>query len=649
MVPAHFMGFDFALVGERVDRSLTSQTLHILSWWRFGELPSLLRYVVKWLALVLPLGAAVGSACALFLWSLEAVTTLRFQYPWLLYGLPIAGVGVGLLYHWLGRTVESGSNLIVDEIHEPGGGVPTRIVPLVFIGTIVTHLCGGSAGREGTAVQMGGGIASAFARKLRFLAPIDVRTLLMTGVAGGFGGVFGTPLAGAVFAMEVLAIGRISYEAVLPCLIAAIVADWSCGAWHVGHTPYHVAAISAEGHSHLNWLLLTKVAAAGALFGLAARLFAELAHAVQHGFKLLIRTPYLRPAFGGLGVIGLVFLCGADYLGIGVTSPDPHAVSIVSSFREGGAQPWSWLLKIIFTVMTLASGFKGGEVTPLFFIGAALGNALAGPLRAPVDLFAGLGFVAVFAAAANTPLACTIMAVELFGTGGGPNVVYFAVACFGAYFFGGHAGIYVSQRIATPKIQTGDVPPDASLHTARELRGLRGSRIAIRSSKVEVSAGSMQGGPMVEGVGLMNVKRQHKVVGREVGQLRVYLSSAVKGRPRTGWKKLLGTTPLYRELIDAAKTEGILHATAHNSFHGYSGQQAIQSDIGEAPNPHLTLCVELVDSRARLEKFVKAHGELLRGRVMVYKHVEHWDLHDHTLAELDASPQDLVNEAEKEA
>src|SRR5690606_28744673 len=128
-----------------------------------------------------------------------------------------------------------------------GGGVPTRIAPLIFLGTIATHVCGGSAGREGTAVQMGGGIASGFAKLLWFLQPADKRTLLMTGVAAGFGGVFGTPLAGMVFAMEVLAIGRISYEAILPCLIAAIVSDWTCGAWGMGHTPYHIAAFGAGG------------------------------------------------------------------------------------------------------------------------------------------------------------------------------------------------------------------------------------------------------------------------------------------------------------------------------------------------------------------------------------------------------------------
>ncbi len=437
------------------------------------DLPVLLRYVAKWLLLVLPVGAAIGSACALFLWSLERVTALRMAQPWLLYLLPVAGVLVGLLYHWLGRSVEGGSNLIVDEIHQPGGGVPVRIVPLVLLGTLATHLCGGSAGREGTAVQMGGGIASGVACALKFLTPADTRTLLMAGIAGGFGGVFGTPLAGTVFAMEVLTIGRMSYGAVLPCLIAAIAADWTCGAWGVGHTPYRIATIAGDPFLHLNWLLLLKIACAGALFGLAARLFTEIGHRVQHAFKRAIAVPYLRPAVGGVGVIGLALVFGTDYLGIGVTSPDPHAVSIVAAFHSGGAQPWSWLLKIAFTAVTLGSGFKGGEVTPLFFIGATLGNALAGPFSAPVDLFAGLGFVAVFAAAANTPLACTIMAVELFGAGGGPNVAYFAVACFAAYFFSGHGGIYTSQRIAAAKSADLELPPDASLRTLHQARQAR--------------------------------------------------------------------------------------------------------------------------------------------------------------------------------
>jgi H+/Cl- antiporter ClcA len=463
------------------------------------------------------------------------VTDLRIATPWLLFLLPAGGVAVGLLYHRFGRDVESGSNLIVDEIHEPGGGVPSRIAPLAFLGTIVTHLFGRSAGREGTAVQMGGGIASAFARRLDWLSVADTRTLLMTGVVAGFAGVFGTPLAATVFAMEVLAIGRISYQALLPCLAAAIIADWVCGAWGVGHTPYHIATIGAGAASHLDLRLLSSVAPAGVLFGLATRLFSEVVHAAQHGFKSLVKAPALRPALGGVAVIALALLFGRDYLGIGVTAASPDGVSIVSAFEPGDATAWSWLLKLLFTVVTLGSGFKGGEVTPLFFIGATLGNALAVPLHVPVDLIAGLGFVAVFAAAANTPLACTIMAVELFGTGGGPNVVYFATACFMAYLCSGNAGIYLSQRIATPKLARMGALVNLSLREARQVqRDARAYASTFRNTHIST-----------KGESAMKVQRDHKVIGREQGQLRIFLAAGARGTGQKGWRKILGWAPLY--------------------------------------------------------------------------------------------------------
>ena len=430
---------------------------------------------MKWLLLVTPVGLAVGSACALFLWSLDKATQTRWQAPWLLFLLPLAGVAIGLLYHWLGRSVEAGNNMIVDEIHEPGGGVPSRMAPLILVGTIVTHLFGGSAGREGAAIQMGGSLASAYARLLlRRLTARDTRTLLMAGVAAGFGGVFGTPLAGMVFALEVLAIGRMSYEAAVPCLIASIISDWTCTAWGIHHTQYHVASLAGLGSGAPGyWPLLAKVALAAALFGLASALFAELTHTLGHAFKKLIRWPVARPAVGGVLIIGLVYLLGTrDYLGIGVSSPDPGAVTILSCFNAGGAQPLSWWWKILFTAITLGSGFKGGEVTPLFFIGAALGNTLSGLLGAPADLFAALGFVAVFAGASNTPLACTLMGIELFGP---QYVIYFAVACFLAYLFSGHSGIYLSQRIATPKLDTPEWMPGMPLRLARERRPAYGN------------------------------------------------------------------------------------------------------------------------------------------------------------------------------
>ena len=432
------------------------------------------KFLLRWLLLGLPVGALVGAAVALFLWSLDLATDLRWKtitsngLPWLLYLLPPAGILITAMYLAIGKKAEGGNNLVVEQIHQPGGGIPARLAPLVLIGTVVTHLFGGSAGREGTAVQMGGSIASTLARLLRLKGP-DIRLILMAGVAAGFGAVFGTPLAGAVFAMEVLTIGRMSYEALIPCLIAAIVGDRVCIACGAHHTQYAIASFSEkillQPVPHLDTFLAAKVLLASIAFGLASVLFAELAHGLSHLFKL-VKWPLLRPVIGAAIVIALALLIGRDYLGLGVSSPYPHDVTILSCFTPGGASPWSWWWKILFTAVTLSCGFKGGEVTPLFFIGAALGNTMAHLLGAPVDLFAGLGFVAVFAGATNTPLACTLMGIELFGSG---PVIYIAIACFVAYLFSGHTGIYLSQKIHTPKTLSSDLPPNLSLRTHREL------------------------------------------------------------------------------------------------------------------------------------------------------------------------------------
>jgi len=410
--------------------------------------------LIRWSIIVIPVAIAIGSAVALFLWLLDAVTHIRWQYPWLLFLLPVAGVIIYFVYKLWGGNSERGNNLIMDEIHTPGGGVPKRMAPLVLFGTLVTHLFGGSAGREGTAVQMGGSIAAMFGRWFK-LTPNDMRMLLTAGIAAGFGAVFGTPLTGAIFALEVLTIGRLQYDALLPCLVAGIVADQACTAWGIHHTQYKIL-FAGSGPSvlpqyfHINVLLLCKVIAAGIAFGLASFLFAAMVHAGKRQFQRYIRIGWLVPVAGGLLVILLTWLAGTgDYLGLGVTSNHPGAVTLVSAFNPGGADSFSWLWKLVFTAITLSSGFKGGEVTPLFFIGATLGNTLAVLFGAPVDLFAGLGFIAVFAGATNTPLACTIMGVELFG---GQHVLYFAVACFTAYYFSGNTGIYSAQRMEVPKM-----------------------------------------------------------------------------------------------------------------------------------------------------------------------------------------------------
>ncbi|MFY0255638.1 voltage-gated chloride channel family protein [Chitinophaga sp. 30R24] len=411
--------------------------------------------LLRWTVLVTPVAVIAGSLVALFLWLLDLVTHIRWQHEWLLFGLPLAGIFIYWLYRLAGKQADKGNNLIMEEIHQPGGGVPARMAPLVLLTTVLTHLFGGSAGREGTAVQIGGSIAGLIGKKLG-LPAADIRILLMTGIAAGFGAVFGTPLTGAVFALEVLAIGVMRYDALVPCLIAAIFADIVCSAWGIHHTHYSIDFSGKEFTAilpfiHLDLWLLAKVIVAGVAFGLSSYFFSWLMHSIKDNAKTYIKIPWLIPVIGGGMIIILRYLIGTpDYLGLGVTSLSPDGISIVAAFKaNSNITNWSWLWKLIFTAVTLGMGFKGGEVTPLFFIGATLGHTLALILGAPVDLFAGLGFIAVFAGATNTPIACTLMGIELFGTS---HVLYFAVSCFTAYYFSGHAGIYSAQRIEVRKL-----------------------------------------------------------------------------------------------------------------------------------------------------------------------------------------------------
>ena len=398
---------------------------------RFPEQLALLPALGKWLVIAGIVAALAGSAAALFLIALDLATDWRLAHPWMIWLLPVAGFAVGLAYHLLGKPVDAGNNLIIDEIHDPKKVVPLRMAPLVLIGTVASHLFGASVGREGTAVQMGGALADQLTHVFR-LKPEDRRILLMAGMSAGFAAVFGTPLAGAVFGLEVLAMGRMRYDALFPCALAAIVADQACLAWGVHHVHYTIGTIVPVGL----WSVLA-VVIAGIVFGLVGMAFATATHRLGAAVKKRIAYAPLRPFVGGIVIAVCVWAFDAyHYIGLGI--PD-----IVKSFQEP-MKPWDFLGKFVYTVGSLGTGFKGGEVTPLFYIGATLGNALAPLLHLPFAMLAGIGFVAVFAGAANTPIATTLMAMELFGTGIGPLA---AIGCITAYLFSGHAGIYNAQRM----------------------------------------------------------------------------------------------------------------------------------------------------------------------------------------------------------
>lgn len=390
----------------------------------------------KWLALAVLVGVVVGPLGAAFGLALHWANATRAACPWLIWLLPLGGVGIVALYRFAGQPGGGSTNAVFAAVRD-NVVLPLRAAPLIFVSTVVTHLLGGSSGREGAALQLGSAISGRIGQALK-LDEQDTRVMTMCGMAAAFSAVFGTPLAATVFTLEVVDVGVMWYAALTPCLTAALVGVWIAGQMGLAPTAYALAAPVAVAPAAIVQTLVL-----AALLGLLSILFCELLHAAPRLYARFFPNPYLRAAAGGALVLALTLLLGTtDYNGAGE--------QVLEAATEGHALPYAFLLKMLFTALTLGAGFKGGEIVPIFFTGATFG-CVAGPLLGlPASFGAAMGMVTLFCGATNCPIASTLLAAELFG---GQSLPLFALGCAVSYMVSGYFSLYTEQRILYDKLK----------------------------------------------------------------------------------------------------------------------------------------------------------------------------------------------------
>ena len=389
--------------------------------------------LLKWMVLGGVIGLVGGIIGSLFHIGVDTATQARLAHPWVLYLMPVGGLAIVGLYQ-LTKTEGKGTNDIIASVHF-GEQVPGLLVPVIFVSTVITHLCGGSAGREGAALQIGGGIGYQAGRLLR-LGEKDLPLATLCGMSGVFAALFGTPLTATVFALEVISVGVLYYAGLVPCLTAALTGYLVSVLMGVPPTRFTVTVPGLEVRTMLLVIVLALLCAVVSI------LFCRGLHGVEHLLKRTLKNPYLRVAVGAAVLIGLTLLTNGDYNGAGM--------EVIGRAIAGQADPWAWVWKLLFTAITIGCGFKGGEVVPSFFVGAAFGCVAAGWLGLPAGFGAAMGLVSVFCGAVNCPLASIILSVELFGSG---DLLYFAMACSISYLISGYCGLYSSQTILYSKLR----------------------------------------------------------------------------------------------------------------------------------------------------------------------------------------------------
>lgn len=393
-----------------------------------------LKGVVKWLAIAVVLGLVGGFCGAVFHISIDAATHLRESRTWIIAGLPIGGLAICALYKLSKTKIDT--NRVIESVRGKTN-VPLVMAPLIFIGTVITHLFGGSAGREGAALQLGGSLGYNIGKLFR-LNERDMRIIVMTGMSAVFSALFGTPITATIFSLEVTSVGIMYYAGLFPCMISAFIAAAISGKF--GLSPVHFALSESVSFTLVSALQATAIAI---LCALVSMLFCYSIETGEHLSKKFVKNDYVRTFAGGALIVLLTFVVGnTDYNGTGM--------NIIEGAIHGNAAPYAFLLKIIFTVITIAAGFKGGEIVPTFFIGATFGCTVAPLFGMSPVVGAAIGFIALFCGVVNCPIASLILALEVFGA---ETIPLMAIVCAVTYIFSGYRSLYKSQKIMYSKLE----------------------------------------------------------------------------------------------------------------------------------------------------------------------------------------------------
>ena len=392
---------------------------------------------LKWIIFAIIVGAIVGLCGTAFYFALSLVTVLRTQNTWLIFLLPLGGLGIVAMYRFLHNEKDTGTNLVISAIHSDDE-LPLRMAPLIFVSTLITHLFGGSAGREGAALQMGGSIGNALGKLFRF-DDKDKHVMIMCGMSAAFSALFGTPMAAAILPMEMVSVGVMYYIALVPCVISSLVAHGIAYSFGVSNEMFIIRSIPKFGI-----ITSIEISVLAILCALVSILFCVLLHKSEDLYKRFFTNPYIRVIAGGCIIIVLTLLVGnQDYNGTGI--------NIIEHCINGTVRPEAFLLKMIFTALTLGAGYKGGEIVPSFFTGAAFGCLFGKLLGFSPTLCTAVGMTAVFCGVTNCPITSLLISFELFGYDGMP---YFLLATALSYMLSGYFGLYRSQKIVYSKYKT---------------------------------------------------------------------------------------------------------------------------------------------------------------------------------------------------